>query len=121
MFEAGKAIISHATQPFNHGGRDYYFVRQISRFENIFSLIIRRFPTLSILQNEENYRGRQGVPVCKMPMDQLVAAQSPAAAATTTVAPVAGANGTVTAASSTPDQILSTMTFPDGRRPREVS
>jgi hypothetical protein len=46
VFEAGKAIISSATTPFHHSGRDYYF-------------------------DQQNYRGPSGVPRCSMPLNQL--------------------------------------------------
>ncbi|CAJ0596628.1 unnamed protein product [Cylicocyclus nassatus] len=94
-FEAGKAIIQSATRPFNHDGRNYYF------------------------DNNAQVKGNEIM--CSMPLSQLQ--QLNPTTTTTTAAPGSAGDSTVAPASTTPspDQILNTLQFADGTRPKTIT
>ncbi|KAI6233647.1 CX domain-containing protein [Aphelenchoides fujianensis] len=92
-FEAGKAIIQHATSPFHYGNRDYYF-------------------------DQQNYRGSASGPRCSMPLSQLISVSTPASTTPPPVTDSTLAPGATTTPS--PNQLLQNLQFADGTRPKEV-
>ena len=97
-YEAGKAIIKSATEPANINGRNYYFNN-----------------------DEHKYQQKADELVCSMPLEALIKQTQPASTTTTTTAaPDTASNSTETTTPS-PDQLLSSMQFKDGSRPKTVT
>ncbi|VDD86698.1 unnamed protein product [Enterobius vermicularis] len=96
-YEAGKAIIKSATEPVHVGGRSYYFNN-----------------------DQHQYQQKPGELTCSMPLQTLL--QQTQTATGTTAPPNAdsSSNGTDSATPS-PDQLLSSMQFQDGSRPKTVT
>ncbi|KAF8358703.1 pqn-83, partial [Pristionchus pacificus] len=97
-WEAGKAIIRSAEQPFNHGGRNYYF------------------------DNNGN-KQLNGQQLCSMPLSELQKIESPATTTTTTTTAAPSATGdlTTTTVAPTPENVLQTIQYPSGDRPKMVT
>ncbi|XGW14264.1 hypothetical protein V3C99_000528 [Haemonchus contortus] len=97
-YEAGKAIIKSATQPFNHNGNNYYW--------------------------DNNYQQKPNEIMCSMPLSQLQQLNPTTTTTTTTGAPVTDADGSTTTAATTtmnPNQVLNNLQFADGSRPKTIS
>lgn len=100
-FEAGKAIIQSATKPVNYGGHDYYW--------------------------DNHYQAKPNEIVCSMPLSQLqqlTPSTTTTTTSSTTAAPVAAGDAstsTTTAAPPSPEQVLNTLQFQDGTRPKQIT
>uniref|UniRef100_A0A0N5AG73 CX domain-containing protein n=1 Tax=Syphacia muris TaxID=451379 RepID=A0A0N5AG73_9BILA len=92
-WEAGKAIIRSATEPAHINGRDYYFT------------------------NDDNkYQKKAGEIMCSMDFQESIKQTQ----TTTTAAPDGNTNDTTTSTTPSPDQLLSSMQFKDGSRPKKI-
>ncbi|KAF1762657.1 hypothetical protein GCK72_010919 [Caenorhabditis remanei] len=96
-YEAGKAIIKSATEPFNYNGRNY---------------------------NWDNHgQVKNGEFQCSMPLNQLTQQQSTTTSTTTTTttgAPDASTTVNPVSTTPTPDQVLQNIQYPDGSRPKTI-
>uniref|UniRef100_A0A8R1DH71 Prion protein n=2 Tax=Caenorhabditis japonica TaxID=281687 RepID=A0A8R1DH71_CAEJA len=94
-YEAGKAIIKSATEPFNYNGRNY---------------------------NWDNHgQVRSGEFQCSMPLNQLTGQQTTTTTTTTTAAPDASTTQAPSSTTPSPDQVLQNIQYADGSRPKTIA
>uniref|UniRef100_A0A1I7SZ42 CX domain-containing protein n=1 Tax=Caenorhabditis tropicalis TaxID=1561998 RepID=A0A1I7SZ42_9PELO len=93
-YEAGKAIIKSATEPFNYNGRNY---------------------------NWDNHgRVGNGEFQCQMPLSQLTQQQSTTTTTTTTASPDGSTVAPASTPAPSPDQVLQNIQYQDGSRPKTI-
>ncbi|CAI5445093.1 unnamed protein product [Caenorhabditis angaria] len=98
-YEAGKAIIRSATDPFNYNGRSYHW---------------------------DNAQVKQGEFQCSMPLSQLTGQSGTTTTTTTTTAAPGDANASSTTVAPTstttlsPDQVLQNVQYSNGERPKTI-